>query len=61
MVLVIALLIVSVIMFIFLIQRVGMLQVNRMLIFTGDFGQRRMGAIGAAGTRASTVGLSRGL
>ena len=39
MVLVIALLIVSVIMFIFLIQRVGMLQVNRMLIFTGDQGR----------------------
>jgi uncharacterized membrane protein len=34
-----ALLIVSVIMFIFLIQRVGMLQVNRMLIFTADQGR----------------------
>src|SRR5215472_16390460 len=33
---VIVLLIVSVIMFILLIQRVGMLQVNRMLIFTAD-------------------------
>jgi len=33
------LLIVSVIMFISLIQRVGMLQVNRMLIFTGDQGR----------------------
>jgi uncharacterized membrane protein len=36
---VIALLIVSVIMFIFLIQRVGMLQVNRMLVFTADQGR----------------------
>jgi uncharacterized membrane protein len=36
---VIVLLIVSVIMFIFLIQRVGMLQVNRMLIFTADQGR----------------------
>src|SRR5262249_4423072 len=35
---VIALLIVSVLMFICLIQRVGMLQVNRMLIFTADQG-----------------------
>ncbi|HYK35891.1 DUF2254 domain-containing protein [Alloacidobacterium sp.] len=34
-----ALLIVSVVMFIFLIQRVGMLQVNRMLIFTADQGR----------------------
>jgi uncharacterized membrane protein len=34
-----ALLIVSVIMFIWLIQRVGMLQVNRMLIFTADQGR----------------------
>jgi len=34
-----ALLIVSVVMFISLIQRVGMLQVNRMLIFTGDQGR----------------------
>jgi len=34
-----ALLIVSVIMFISLIQRVGMLQVNRMLTFTGDQGR----------------------
>lgn len=34
-----ALLIVSVIMFIFLIQRVGMLQINRMLIFTADQGR----------------------
>jgi uncharacterized membrane protein len=40
MVFVIALLIVSVIIFIFLIQRVGMLQVNRMLIFTADQGRR---------------------
>jgi len=37
---VIALLIVSVLMFIFLIQRVGMLQVNRMLIFTADQGRK---------------------
>ena len=36
---VIALLIVSVTMFIILIQRVGMLQVNRMLIFTADQGR----------------------
>src|SRR6516225_6794433 len=36
---VIVLLIISVIMFIFLIQRVGMLQVNRMLIFTADQGR----------------------
>jgi uncharacterized membrane protein len=36
---VIVLLIVSVIMFIFLTQRVGMLQVNRMLIFTADQGR----------------------
>jgi uncharacterized membrane protein len=34
-----ALLVVSVIMFIFLIQRIGMLQVNRMLIFTADQGR----------------------
>jgi uncharacterized membrane protein len=34
------LLIISVIMFISLIHRVGMLQVNRMLIFTGDQGRR---------------------
>ena len=34
-----ALLIVSVVMFIFLIQRVAMLQVNRMLIFTADQGR----------------------
>jgi uncharacterized membrane protein len=34
-----ALLIVSVVMFISLLQRVGMLQVNRMLIFTGDRGR----------------------
>ena len=34
------LLIVSVMMFISLIQRVGMLQVNRMLIFTGDQGRK---------------------
>src|SRR6516162_4886426 len=34
------LLIVSVMMFISLIQRLGMLQVNRMLIFTGDQGRR---------------------
>jgi len=34
------LLIVSVIMFIFLIQRVGMLQINRMLIFTADQGRK---------------------
>src|SRR5262252_4879463 len=33
------LLIVSVIMFIFLVQRVGMLQINRMLIFTGNQGR----------------------
>ena len=39
-VLVTALLIVSVIMFIALIQRVGMLQVNRMLIFTADRGRK---------------------
>ena len=38
-VLVTALLIVSVVMFIFLIQRVGTLQVNRMLIFTADQGR----------------------
>ena len=38
--LVTAFLIVSVIMFIGLIQRVGMLQVNRMLIFTADQGRR---------------------
>jgi uncharacterized membrane protein len=37
---VVALLIVSVIMFIFLIQRVGMLQINRMLIFTADQGRK---------------------
>jgi len=37
---VIVLLIVSVIMFIFLTQRVGMLQVNRMLIFTADQGRK---------------------
>jgi len=37
---VIALLIVSVTMFIFLIQRVGMLQVNRMLVFTADQGRK---------------------
>jgi uncharacterized membrane protein len=36
---VVALLIVSVVMFIFLIHRVGMLQVNRMLIFTADQGR----------------------
>src|SRR5215472_13652702 len=36
---VVALLIVSVIMFILLIQRVGMLQINRMLIFTADQGR----------------------
>jgi uncharacterized membrane protein len=36
---VIVLLIVSIIMFIFLIQRVGMLQINRMLIFTGNQGR----------------------
>jgi uncharacterized membrane protein len=35
-----ALLIVSVIMFIFLIQRVGMLQINRMLVFTADQGRQ---------------------
>src|SRR6516165_3748682 len=34
------LLIVSVMMFISLIQRLGMLQVNRMLIFTGDQGRK---------------------
>lgn len=34
------LLLVSIIMFISLIQRVGMLQVNRMLIFTGDQGRK---------------------
>ena len=34
------LLIISVMMFISLIQRVGMLQVNRMLIFTGDQGRK---------------------
>jgi uncharacterized membrane protein len=39
-VLVTALLIVSVIMFIILIQRVGMLQVDRMLIFTADQGRK---------------------
>lgn len=39
-VLVTALLLVSVIMFIVLIQRVGMLQVNRMLIFTADQGRK---------------------
>jgi uncharacterized membrane protein len=38
--LVTALLIVSVIMFIILIQRVGMLQVDRMLIFTADQGRK---------------------
>src|SRR5262252_9934410 len=38
--LVVALLIVSVIMFIVLIQRVGMLQINRMLIFTADQGRQ---------------------
>src|SRR6516165_318867 len=37
---VIVLLIVSVIMFIFLTQRVGMLQINRMLIFTGNQGRK---------------------
>jgi uncharacterized membrane protein len=36
---VVVLLIVSVIMFILLIQRVGMLQINRMLIFTADQGR----------------------
>src|SRR5262252_142435 len=36
---VVALLIVSVIMFILLIQRVGMLQINRMLTFTADQGR----------------------
>jgi uncharacterized membrane protein len=35
-----ALLIVSVIMFIVLIQRVGMLQINRMLTFTADQGRK---------------------
>src|SRR5579871_2742161 len=38
--LVTVLLVVSVIMFIFLIQRVGMLQVNRMLVFTADQGRK---------------------
>src|SRR5215471_6786326 len=37
---VIALLIVSVIMFILLIHRVGMLQINRMLTFTADHGRK---------------------
>ena len=37
---VVALLVVSVGMFISLIQRIGLLQVNRMLIFTGDEGRR---------------------
>jgi uncharacterized membrane protein len=37
---VVALLVVSVGMFIGLIQRIGLLQVNRMLIFTGDQGRR---------------------
>jgi uncharacterized membrane protein len=37
---VVVLLIVSVIMFILLIQRVGMLQINRMLIFTADQGRK---------------------
>ena len=41
-VLVTALLLVSVLMFIILIQRVGMLQVNRMLIFTGDQGRKNI-------------------
>jgi len=38
--LVIVLMIASVTMFVFLIQRIGLLQVNRMLTFTGDFGRK---------------------
>jgi uncharacterized membrane protein len=40
MLLVIALLVVSVVMFIFLIQRIGLLQINRMLGFTADQGRK---------------------
>jgi uncharacterized membrane protein len=42
---VIALLVASVGMFISLIQRIGLLQVNRMLIFTGDQGRRVIAAL----------------
>lgn len=38
--LVIVLLLASVVMFVALINRIGMLQINRMLIFTGDLGRR---------------------
>jgi uncharacterized membrane protein len=43
--LVVALLVASVGMFIALIQRVGLLQINRMLVFTGDQGRRVIRAI----------------
>jgi uncharacterized membrane protein len=43
--LVLALLLVSMGMFIALIERIGMLQVNRMLIFTGDQGRKAIGEI----------------
>ena len=39
------LLIISVVMFTSLVQRVGMLQVNRMLIFTGDQGRDRKSVV----------------
>jgi uncharacterized membrane protein len=42
---VVALLLASVAMFIALIQRIGLLQINRMLIFTGDQGRRVIAAL----------------
>jgi uncharacterized membrane protein len=60
---VLALLLASMGMFIALIERVGMLQVNRMLIFTGDQGRRAIdelyGAIASAEAGPATADLHR--
>jgi len=53
-----SLLIVSVIMFISLIQRVGRLQVNRMLIFTGDQGRKVIENLYPPLTAPSTTGFA---
>src|SRR5262249_59900738 len=54
--LVIALLLASVAMFVGLIRRVGLLQVNRMLIFTGDQGRKAIKSLYGPFSSASMAG-----
>jgi uncharacterized membrane protein len=59
--LVLALLLASIAMFIALIERSGLLQVNRMLIFTGDQGRKAIAELYPAGTPAAPAAESADL